>query len=44
METDPKLPALSCLDLLAEQYPTVEAASAALVRLRAFLQLPKVSV
>jgi fructose-1,6-bisphosphatase-3 len=41
METDPKLPGLSCLDLLAEQYPTVEAASAALVRLRAFLQLPK---
>ena len=41
METDHKPAALSCLDLLAEQYPTVEAASAALVRLRAFLQLPK---
>ncbi len=41
METDLKLPELSCLDLLAEQYPTVEAASAELVRLRAFLQLPK---
>ena len=41
METDAKLPELSWLDLLAEQYPTVEAASAALVQLRAFLQLPK---
>ena len=41
METEHKLPELSCLDLLAEQYPTLEAASAALVRLRAFLQLPK---
>ena len=38
METDHKL---AYLDLLAEQYPTVEAASAELVRLRAFLQLPK---
>ena len=41
MERDPKLPELSWLDLLAEQYPTVEAASAEMVRLRAFLQLPK---
>ena len=41
MEHDPKLPELSWLDLLAEQYPTVEAASAEMVRLRAFLQLPK---
>ena len=32
---------LSYLHLLAEQYPTVETASAALVRLRAFLRLPK---
>ena len=41
METDHKQPDLSYLNLLAEQYPTVEAASAELVRLRAFLQLPK---
>ena len=41
MEMDRKLPEMSYLDLLSEQYPTVEAASAALVRLRAFLQLPK---
>ena len=41
METDSRLPELSYLELLAEQYPTVEAASSELVRLRAFLQLPK---
>ena len=41
METDHKQPDLSYLNLLAERYPTVEAAAAELVRLRAFLQLPK---
>ena len=41
METDHKQPDLSYLNLLAEHYPTVEAAAAELVRLRAFLQLPK---
>ena len=41
MEPEHKLPDLSYLNLLAEQYPTVESASAELVRLRAFLQLPK---
>lgn len=41
MNSDPRPQELSWLDLLAEQYPTVEAASAELVRLRAFLQLPK---
>ncbi len=41
MEKDHKQPDLAYLNLLAERYPTVEAASAELVRLRAFLQLPK---
>ena len=41
METASNPSQLSCLDLLAEQFPTVEAASAALVRMRAFLHLPK---
>ena len=41
MELEQKLPEISYLDLLAEQYPTVETASAALVQLRAFSQLPK---
>ena len=41
METEHIIPAISYLDLLAEQYPTVETASAALVQMRAYLQLPK---
>ena len=41
MENACKQPDLDYLHLLAEQYPTLEAASAALVRLRAFLRLPK---
>ena len=41
MNTDTRSHSLAYLRLLAEQYPTVEAASAAIVNMRAIMQLPK---